>query len=88
MLYIPHEGARGAFMMTRPAYLQAAITEESQRATISSFFEQAGSIAAFLISAAILNQISIATVWLISGAVAITAPAILYQWRKSARRRE
>ena len=91
LFYIVHEGARGAFMVTRQAYLQAAITKESQRATIASvgsFFEQAGSIAAFLISGAMLQHGSIANVWLVSGAAAVIAPLLLYQWRKTARRQE
>jgi len=91
LFYIVHEGARGAFMVTRQAYLQAAITKESQRATIgsaSSFFEQAGSITAFLISGAMLQHGSIANVWLVSGAAAVIAPLLLYQWRKTARRQE
>jgi MFS family permease len=91
LFYLAHEGARGAFMVTRLAYLQSAIAKESQRATIgsiSSFFEQAGSIAAFLISGMMLRHGSIATVWMVSGAAAIIASAALYQWRKSARRQE
>jgi MFS family permease len=84
--YVLHEGARGAFYVTRQTYLQAAITKENQRAligSISSFAEQAGSIVAYLACILLLGYSSIASVWLASGALAVIVPAILYRRHKT-----
>jgi len=91
LFYVIHEGARGAFVVARQTYLQQAIAKESQRATIGSigsFFEQTGSITAYLACGAILAHGSIADVWIVSGGTAIIASAILYRWRKTASRQE
>lgn len=79
--YVMHEGGRGVFYVVRQTYLQFSISKESQRAfvgSISSFFEQAGSIAAYLGCFLLLGHIPIGSVWLICGSIAAVVPLTLY----------
>jgi hypothetical protein len=86
LFFAMHECPRGMFYALKQAYLQNAIKEESKRATIgsiSSFFEQLGSIAAYLACYFLIQLYSISTVWLFSGAAAVMAfAAIFSRFRK------
>ena len=83
VFYALHECPRGVFYAVRQAFLHNAISEENKRATIgsiSSFFEQAGSIAAYVACHGLLLSNSVSTVWVLSGAAAIVVSAVMY-WR-------
>lgn len=83
--FILHEGGRGVFFVMRQTYLQFSIKKESQRAfigSISSFFEQAGSIVAYLGCFILLSHLSIGSIWIISSLVVIAASlALCYYFR-------